>query len=244
MILSKITITGADNESDPQAIINLSREFPFVEWGILFSKTKINSTKFPIKHYGYILKMLAEEQGININLSAHLAGDWSKEFLDGFFNFQNYFQPLNYDDIFSRVQLNINSTNYPYKLEKMLEIVNAQSFMPFIFPYNKANFKLCNDLLGKGKNIDFLYDSSGGRGISRTDWPSPVNGHFTGYAGGLNPDNLEKQLDLISQKTEENEKIWIDVETGVRSRDDKLDLEKVKKFLTIASKYTHKTEAL
>jgi phosphoribosylanthranilate isomerase len=75
----------------------------------------------------------------------------------------------------------------------------------------------------------------GGRGVLPENWQGVVPNHFTGYAGGLNPDNLEEALININKAVGDNE-IWIDTETGVRT-DDKLDLEKVVKFLEIAKKY-------
>ena len=37
MKLTKVTLTGADDFTDPKRLIEISREYPFVEWGILFS---------------------------------------------------------------------------------------------------------------------------------------------------------------------------------------------------------------
>lgn len=242
MKLLKVTITGADNNVDPQELIKISKKFPFVEWGLLFSKGRVNTSRYPIKHYGYILSMLAEEQDADIHLSAHICGEWTREFFMGDFTFANTLHPLEYPDIFSRVQLNFNSTTYKYDLIKTREILQNHYFTQFIFQHNKSNLKLCNEILmsteiGKLENIHFLYDSSGGRGTSRSEWPHPIKGHLTGYAGGLNPINLEEQLKLIETVTEENEEIWIDVETGVRDTKDNLDLSKVVKFLEIASKF-------
>lgn len=242
MKLLKVTITGADNNVDPQELIKISKKFPFVEWGLLFSKSRTNTPRYPIKHYGYILSMLAEEQTVNIQLSAHICGEWTREFFMGNFTFENTLHPLEYCDIFSRVQLNFNSTTYQYDLIKTREILQNHYFTSFIFQHNKSNLKLCNEIIlpteiGKLENIHFLYDSSGGRGTSRNEWPHPINGYLTGYAGGLNPINLEEQLKLIDSVTEADEEIWIDVETGVRDIKDNLDLNKVIAFLEIASNF-------
>ena len=238
MILSKVTITGADNFTDIQQIIEISKKYPFVEWGILFSKKRLNTPRYPTKYFAYSLRKLAEEQGVNnIKLSAHICGEWTREFFNGDFTFKNYFESVSYHHIFNRVQLNFNAANYPYKLDKVLDIIKNE-FSFFIFQHNRSNFKLCNEVQAENlANVDFLYDSSGGRGTSRKDWPSPINCHYTGYAGGLNTVNLEEQLSLIEQSVTNDEEIWIDVETGVRNSEDQLDLEKVKQFLEIASKF-------
>ncbi|TXI85136.1 MAG: hypothetical protein E6Q38_00895 [Crocinitomicaceae bacterium] len=243
MNIDRVTITGADNNTDPQEIINISKEFPFVEWGILFSKNRLNTPRYPIKHYGYLLKSLAQENFVEIQLSAHICGAWTKEFFNGDFTFEHYLSPLVYGHIFNRVQLNFNATNYPYKLDKVIDIIKRQH-VPFIFQHNRSNTKLCNEVQKYGllDEVAFLYDSSGGRGASRSEWPAPVGLYYTGYAGGLNPVNLEEQIKLIEKSVSNDERIWIDVETGVRTADDNLDLVKVREFLTIASKYVRKYE--
>ncbi len=240
MRLSRVTVTGADNNTDPKHLIELSKEYPFVEWGILFSKKRINESRYPFKYYGYTLKSLASAHGVDVKLAAHICGNWTREFFLGDFSFKNYFGEISYFDIFKRVQLNFNSTNSPYDLDKVLKIVGSHFFTNFIFQHNHSNLNLCNKIIGKLDNIQFLYDSSGGRGTSRNEWTYPIKGHFTGYAGGLNPTNLEHHLELINSVTEPTEKIWIDVETGVRNNQDELDLQKVKDFLMIASKYAKK----
>ena len=82
-----------------------------------------------------------------------------------------------------------------------------------------------------------LFDLSGGAGILPESWPK-AKGEYCGYAGGLSPENLEEQLEKIKCVVDEDQKIWIDVETHVRSSDDKqFDLDKVRKFLEISKRY-------
>lgn len=243
MILSKVTITGADNNTDIQELVNLSNEFPFVEWGILFSKKRLNTPRYPYKHYAFALKQLAQEQGVYINLSGHICGEWTKEFFNGNFSFREYFSPINYFEIFKRVQLNFNSSHNPYDIKKVMELIGNDFFTKFVFQYNNSNTKLCKEVTDEFKdgdvsNVNFLYDSSGGRGTARNSWPGVIKGHYTGYAGGLSPVNLKEQLELIGSVTSENDTIWIDTETGVRDQLDNLDLNKVREFLTIAKEYT------
>jgi hypothetical protein len=68
------------------------------------------------------------------------------------------------------------------------------------------------------------------------EWPKPLEDVLCGYAGGLGPDNIEAQLELIS-KAVGNREIWVDMETHVRSNDDqRFDLDKVEKVLEICAK--------
>jgi len=38
MKINKITITGADDRTKISDLVQLQKDYPFVEWGILFSK--------------------------------------------------------------------------------------------------------------------------------------------------------------------------------------------------------------
>lgn len=230
MIIDRVTITGADNDTDPQCLIDITKKFPFVEWGVLFSKQRTNTPRYPNKYYGYTLKKLGLDQGLDMKLSAHICGNWTKEFFKGNFTFESNFLPLQFEDIFERIQLNFNSKYNDFDINKVLEIIEL-NYVDFIFQYNESNSELCNKVKDKFENINFLYDSSGGRGIERNKWPSPIKHHFTGYAGGLTPGNIKEQLKLIEESCNKDDIIWIDVETGVRDDNDKLDLNKVEEFL-------------
>jgi hypothetical protein len=47
IMLECVTFTGADHSVDPQDPIDLSKEYPQVEWGILFSKRHQGMKRFP-----------------------------------------------------------------------------------------------------------------------------------------------------------------------------------------------------
>ena len=84
-------------------------------------------------------------------------------------------------------------------------------------------------------NHAVLFDESAGRGISPDSWDAPLDGHFSGYAGGLKPDNVAQNLETIA-KVAKGHVTWIDMETGVRT-DDKFDLAKVRRVLEISAPY-------
>jgi len=85
-------------------------------------------------------------------------------------------------------------------------------------------------------NHAVLFDESAGRGISPDSWDAPLAGHFCGYAGGMNPDNVARNIDIIS-KVAAGQTTWIDMETGVRTNDH-FDLGKVRRVLDIAGPFT------
>lgn len=47
MEIKIVTITGADDNTNHSDMINISKDFPFVEWGILFSSSRQGSERYP-----------------------------------------------------------------------------------------------------------------------------------------------------------------------------------------------------
>lgn len=241
MKIKTVTITGADDNTDIDALMKIHNHYPFVEFGILFSRSRQGTSRYPSLEW---VKLLQEEAFSHcmskmpeIKLSAHLCGDYTWQRLTtGLFN--SAFDDLGdimFGKLFSRCQLNFNSTNNP-ACEKFYDSFKYSTTKQ-ILQFNKANHDLCQRIIEMNNpNVHFLYDGSGGRGVLPSEWKGVVPNQFTGYAGGLNPDNLEEALFKIDMVVGFNE-IWIDTESGVRT-DDKLDLDKVVKFLEIAKKYT------
>lgn len=233
MKLKKVTITGADQNTDVNQLVILQDRYPFVEWGILFSASKEGHPRYPTRQW---VMDLPEK----LNLSAHLCGQYARMVLED----QNYDTIRLLPPAVKRVQLNYNfqqSTKWNlHKLKLFAEsYVVAGTHPAIILQYNKANgatlkkFMAANEL---PSNIHFLYDSSGGRGTEITDYPPPFKS-YTGYAGGLGPDNVER---LVSHYVETEEDthadFWIDMESKVRT-DDQFDIEKVQAVLKTCDKY-------
>ena len=87
----------------------------------------------------------------------------------------------------------------------------------------------------KTTNTHILYDSSGGRGVEIKQIKSPYKNIYTGYSGGINPDNID---DICKQITfhKKDDRVWIDIQTGARTNNE-FDLEKVETILKITSKF-------
>ncbi len=245
MKIKTVTITGADDNTDIRAMIELSKKFPFVEWGLLFSPNpdRKGTARYPsiawIKKLQRVLNLQMAINGEKLNFCAHFCGGYMKEFLasGSMASALSDMCDINITRFFNRYQYNFNAQSIVVCKEFWSHFGRMSS--PVIIQLNKNNKEVCETLIvevGYNKNVQFLHDASGGLGISPKEWGMPVENHFTGYAGGLTPDNLEEQLLKINEVAKDNE-IWIDAETGLRT-DDKLDLDKVTKFLEIAKKYT------
>lgn len=241
MKINKVTITGADDKTKHKDLVKLSKEFPFVEWGILFSANKAGGNRYPsaqwIEQLREIKKMYdaTAEPGKRLYLSGHFCGKYSRDVMSG-----NFSEIDNFSEMFRRFQLNFNFSNTPYKKDLLLDgMKNRYDQAIFILQYNKSNSSDIETILKEygPSNLHCLYDASGGRGkvISEIKDVLPV---YTGYSGGLNPENVEEICKLITSH-ENPVHCWIDMESGVRTNDE-LDLVKVRSVLETCNKFVNK----
>ncbi len=222
MKINKVTITGADNKVCQIELLKLSDSYPFVEWGILFSKSKSGTQRYPDKAW---IDFLLE---LGLDLSAHFCGWYSKAILEsGDFDLISRLDPQ-----FKRVQLNYNFDNSNrWSLSELPQYCLLNPERAIILQYNKNNA----DHLDKFKlqelpsNIHFLYDDSGGNATNIDEIKARHKNHYTGYAGGINVDNITTICRVIKNIDRERliiDPVWIDLESGARSKNE-FDINKV-----------------
>lgn len=233
MILDRVTITGADQWTYIPEMVEISQEFPFVEWGILFSaKHQGVSPRYPAEEWLQALRKTAEK--LPLNLSAHLCGRWVRDVvIDASLTFKEQRKDL--WPLFQRVQLNFHAE--PHKRHhafagRLLEDPGKQ----YIFQIDGRNDDLWEHARTVlGDRAVPLFDRSGGAGELPDQWPKVFEDVYGGYAGGLGPDNLTSQLELI-EAAAGKARIWIDMETRVRT-EEKFDLAKVRRAVEQASEW-------
>lgn len=196
-----ITFTGVDEFTDIADMVELSRAYP-IEWGVLFSPKRQGSGRYPPM---FTIKRVAAE--LEIRLSAHLCGADAREVIE---HGESRHDTL-LAHAFDRAQIN---TADPHLQPSMIAQWGRRRELRAILQ--------CRGPFPDVDVVDVLFDASGGRGISPSDWPKGLPG-LCGYAGGLNPDNVAAAVDTISQRAE---RYWIDMETGVRDEQDRFDLGK------------------
>ena len=243
MNLDRVTITGPDNSINPTDLISLTKEFPFVEWGILYSASSMGSNRFPNADWLHELRSMSRRE--HLPLSLHLCGQYVRRILVG----DDPQDVWTFIDVFDRVQLNFHAEKNicnPKACHGTLLRLSDHGQREFIFQIDgergnqhlKAIQEEGDDFRSFG-----LFDVSGGAGILPRDWPAPLlmlddgTPDYHGYAGGLGPDNLAEQIPLIA-KAANGCRFWIDMETHVRSHNDRIfDLEKVRRCLEIAKPF-------
>ena len=231
MKIKYVTLTGADDQIDPKDLGELSKEFPFVEWAILFSQSKAGVPRYP--SYDWVKKLFKTQESYRMNLAAHLCGKWVDDVIKGHFTFLA--DPTHYN-AFSRIQLNMSS-------DRILGVLECEPLHQCVKKYGKevilgGNYSRISvsGAFFEETGLFPLFDASGGKGILAKDWPQPFKNKsgealFCGYAGGLKPDNLSEQINKIGQVVDSA--IWIDMETGIRTKSDNFDLAKCRQALEI-----------
>lgn len=231
-LLNKVTVTGADDSTDINKMIEIQEKYPFVEWGILLSKKyslKDGIGRFPSRAW---LNTLISHAG-KLTLSGHICGAWVEETLLGTFPELNEIHG-NFKDSFVRFQLNTHAEFHKVDFDKLDVVLNSMRSQSIIFQLDGVNDIMCPMWKRNHRNITGLFDLSHGAGILPSKWPHPLPGAYCGYAGGLSPENVVYQMGKIIEacKDRKDDVIWIDAETHLRNDGDRVfDLEKVEQFL-------------
>jgi hypothetical protein len=271
MKIDKVTITGADDKVNQIDLINLSIKYPFVEWAILFSNSRQGQERYPSENWKTKFDTLSRLMpGSNKQVAAHFCGWYSSEVLEN----SNIDLLKNLSSVFKRVQINYNfKRSKNWNLTPVLEYAKENPDRSIIFQYNLNNADFLIDaIIGTNKdplsiaiqaikdgyekmyesenvpkNVQFLFDSSGGNGLydDTLFYTEPILDYYTGYAGGINCENIESICEIISSNKNadhhhpNNTNCWIDLESGVRTNNE-FDLEKVETILRITSKFVGK----
>lgn len=221
MKINKVTMTGADDSIDPKQLVEISKKYPFVEWGILVSRKSQGNNRFPSHDWMNKLNELATKE--KLQLSCHLCGDYVKEILMD--NHHFILELGNIWEQFKRAQINTHGYKHQFTRGGIAGLKKIDK--EIIFQYDGANKTMIELAIFDGVKCSTLFDMSHGAGILPKEWPNPIEGIACGYAGGLSPENITEQIKQIESKVG-NYELWIDMETQIRSYDDKqFNLDKV-----------------
>jgi phosphoribosylanthranilate isomerase len=236
-LLHRVSITGADDHTDPVKLVKLTEDYPFVEWALLYVPHKEFYPRNPSKGWreeflnllSYHFKKTPRQQYVHTAL--HLCGSLA------------FYQLL--ANVFpgearryGRLQLNVNARAQEFSDAQVFEIyAKALKLGPKIILQMHESSESIIDAFSLSTagteigNIHLLHDSSKGRGVTPDYWRGSFYpwGFAQGFAGGLNPDNLQANLNKLDAL---GIPYWIDMESGVRT-DNQFDLVKVEQVLKI-----------
>lgn len=230
MILNRVTITGADESVDPAALAKLAARYPFVEFGILFSDSRQGKApRYPGERWVGELLYVAEEA--DLRLAAHLCGRWVRDLVgEGNPTWWRH-HPLRWTTWFRRVQINHHG-HYPQAHPDFRSFMDSKSRFSrpheYILQHGEEADEVVEGYLDLS-SVAVLRDGSGGTGVVPDYWRKPL-GAYTGYAGGLSPENVAENLRAI-ERVVGDATIWIDVESGVRHQDGNFSLRRALDFL-------------
>jgi hypothetical protein len=232
MSISTVTITGADDTTNVGELVQLSQEFPFVEWAILVSKNQEGGTRFPSRPW--IDELCKYAVAEHMNLAMHVCGTWVRQLMVGMLDWRALPHPL--VDIAQRIQINTHAEEHVSTVAMMARLLELQDRI-FIFQldgvndhlaYAAANYRPALD--SRSIEVQGLYDVSHGAGVLPSAWPVSTDAFGCGFAGGLGPDNVVAEVDKLEAIS--GKSFWIDMERRVRTDNDKhLDIDRVRSVL-------------
>ena len=227
MKLKHITFTGIDEHTSVYSLQSIKREFPLAEFGVLMSKNwKTNGNRYPDP------ETIARFTGKGLDLSAHLCGSIAREAYAGDFVPVVGKYPIFTNNDFKRVQLNVAPYGEIFETAGTPE----NTFDKEIIIQQRSNSLkdttafIRFDAKNPNTNVTMLVDPSGGNGID-SGLDIIATPYKTGYAGGINVDNVEEKLRTLFEMETVGD-FWIDMESGVRTND-WFDIDKVRKVLEI-----------
>lgn len=203
-----------DDSVEPSVLKEISRENPYVEWGVLLRSDKQGTPRYASD------ALLQELGGLGVHLAAHLCGDYCEEALRGRYDAVERLLRLG----FKRVQMNpTRANNVILQPEDMAEHTeNARRLIErfpqaeFILQWNEETRALWAPLLDASPpNLSLLFDASCGTGVAITAPPAPREGVRCGYAGGLGPSTLGPILQQLEEATGDAV-VWVDMESSLR----------------------------
>jgi len=229
MKLYKATITGASNSTPTSMMQAFTERYPFLEWGILLSEKSITygSLRFPSLEWLDKLYRLPDRK--RMSLSGHICGKWVRDICQGRWTILD---ELPCASMFERFQLNFHAIIHTIDTYDFTEGLKDPRLTgkQIIFQMDGVN-DLILGLAGDIISVAPLFDQSGGAGLLPDKW-ALCDRDFCGYAGGLSPDNITRQLEIIAQVAGSKSNVWVDTETRVRTDDDRsLCSTKMSKFL-------------
>lgn len=193
--ISRVTMTGADERTQLDELLDFADCFPEIEIGLLYTATPEERPRYPSR--GWLVTAATKLSG---RCAIHVCGSGARrELLEGNLTDLTRHAP--------RVQ--VNGRLDVAEVETLATRVGT-----IITQHNDANSHL---LQVQAANHAVLIDGSGGKGISPDEWLPPSTDKLFGFAGGLGPDNIVHEYLRITPLARPG--TWLDMEGKLRVND-------------------------
>ena len=231
-----ITLTGIDDSTELSMLERIAMRYPsvMIEWAVLHNPRHAGTGRFASA--GRIEELFDRLWGhLNIRLAVHLCGEGVSDFLRG----QN--RVVHWAKVFDRVQLNLVAQHETGLL--LARAITQHNTPRIVLQHNTRNTELVARLDEYGvpsDRCDVLFDASGGRGKLPVHWPDAVvTDRRVGFAGGLGPKNLSKQLPLIAKAASKQGAtgFWVAMESSLRDVDDRFSVDHAEECVKLFSNW-------
>lgn len=220
MKLRYLGLCGIDDTVNIQDLLNISKKYPFLEWGILLRSDLEGVARYPTADWINDFLQRRSKCGYSVNVAGHLCGNRVIELLSGDYQYIEYLKSHKFNRLqvnataINGVRLNGGSLSLYYK--NLITAVRAFPELEWIIQRNAETESFCQVIETNAtnyRNISFLFDSSCGTGKLSLDFPDPPKGFMCGYAGGISHENILTVLTNITPR----ENIWVDMESSLRT---------------------------
>jgi phosphoribosylanthranilate isomerase len=210
------TLNGVDESVAPEALVKLANRYKFAEFGLAWSEESAGTGPYASEEYIETILGMTPLKG---RLALHVCHYDAIENL--LCNRESVVKDI--ASLFRRVQLNLTSYDRTSDLEFLINLCGRlcdgedSLTQTVIVPYNAETLALAEDMADI-PHLAILFDTSAGRGITPAEWPPAFAGIDCGYAGGLKPENLERELLRIHLAASQVQGggYWVDMESGLR----------------------------
>ncbi len=231
---ARVTFTGADPSCSVNALLGLLEDAPGLELALLYSETRQGSGRYPPARWIRETAATIEQCIGPGRVALHVCGRARFRFLEG--------EPVDAElgdlDRFARIQLNGKLTReHVEAVETMMREHPERQLI--VQCEHSADLRAA--LPPFGSALQVLFDASGGRGIPRASWPRPLLGHLCGYAGGLGPDNLARELPRIALAAD-GAPYWVDMEGKLRDGQDRFRVQQARAVLQVLARVDTRQE--
>jgi hypothetical protein len=213
-----VTFSGVDETADIERLKEIRSLYFTVEWGLwLAAERQGREVGFPDPSW---MRKLTPE----LNLSAYLWGKHATDFLNG----DDSELMANYGDLwplFRRVQIDAAGGTETVDLPRLVQLIQRHKDKQMILRVRDRNLEIADALASQGVPCSTLFDQSDVEEAAQKKWPKGIkrfNG--CGYAGLLGPDNIYKQLSPILNAAQSAERWWVEVDSGLRTRENGRDV--------------------